>query len=123
MPTDKKTDFILHLLSFLINKHISFQPSTRSGKIDSKVIDGHVISGHALFTAPTPNDKAYKTLAFSDNIKVTVSFITEQDGKVTKSKSLSSTIIFFVTFYSNRQTIINKTWGRAWETILNYYNW
>lgn len=43
------------------------------------VIDGHVIPNHVLFTAATPNNLPYETLAFSDNVKVTVSFLKEQD--------------------------------------------
>ncbi|XP_025602312.2 fasciclin-1 isoform X3 [Athalia rosae] len=78
--------------TFFIPVDEGFKPETRSGKIDQKVIDGHVISGHVLFTAPTPNDKPYKTLAFTDNIKVTVSFLTEQDGKATRTYVKSNTL-------------------------------
>ncbi|XP_046589461.1 fasciclin-1 isoform X2 [Neodiprion lecontei] len=79
--------------TFFIPVDEGFKPATRSGKIDQKVIDGHVISGHALFTAPTPNDKDYKTLAFTDNIKVTVSFLTENDGKDTRTYIKSNTLV------------------------------
>lgn len=48
--------------------------------IDGTVIDGHVIPGHVLFTAATQHDMPYETLAFGDNLKVTVSFTTEPDG-------------------------------------------
>lgn len=78
--------------TFFIPVDEGFKPLTRAGKIDQKVIDGHVISGHVLFTAPTPNDKPYKTLAFTDNIKVTVSFITEQDGRDTRTYVKSNTL-------------------------------
>ncbi|XP_034949824.1 fasciclin-1 isoform X2 [Chelonus insularis] len=51
----------------------------RSSKIDHQVIDGHVIPNHVLFTAPTPNDVPYSTLANNDNFKVTISFIRDPD--------------------------------------------
>lgn len=57
--------------------------------IDDKVIDGHVIPDHVLFTAATHHDMPYETLAFSDNLKVTVSFTTEPDqasGKITRGE-------------------------------------
>lgn len=57
-----------------------FQPSVRPTKIDHQVIDGHVIPNHVLFTAPTPNDRPYNTLANTDNFKVTVSFIRDPDN-------------------------------------------
>lgn len=42
--------------------------------LDDKVIDGHVIPGEVLFTAPSPLEHPFETLAFGDNLKVTVSF-------------------------------------------------
>lgn len=56
----------------------------RSNKIDRQVIDGHVIPNHVLFTAPTPSNKPYETLAFGDNLKVTISFSTERSEKGTE---------------------------------------
>lgn len=63
-----------------------FQPPPRPEKIDEKVIDGHVIPRHVLFTNPTTSDKEYETLAFTDMIKVTISLKTDTDHKGTKSK-------------------------------------
>ena len=41
-----------------------------------------------LFTNPTPDDKEFETLAFTDMIKVTVSFKTElENNMANKSKS------------------------------------
>ena len=54
--------------------------------IDKKVIDGHVIPGHVIFTAPAHLEHPYSTEAFEDNLKVTVTFFTQNDGKQTKSK-------------------------------------
>ncbi|KAK1134517.1 hypothetical protein K0M31_007298 [Melipona bicolor] len=55
------------------------QPSPRPEKVDRVVIDGHVIPNHVLFTTPTPHNVPYETLAFTDNVKVTVSFLKEHD--------------------------------------------
>ncbi|KAK0071057.1 hypothetical protein PV326_001734, partial [Microctonus aethiopoides] len=55
--------------------------TTRPDKIDRQVIDGHVIPNHVLFTAPTPNDRPYETLANNDNLKVTISFLTDPENK------------------------------------------
>lgn len=54
--------------------------------IDKKVIDGHVISDHVVFTSSAPTEEPYVTLAFDDNIKVTISFFTQGEGKNMKSK-------------------------------------
>lgn len=65
------------------NSKTSFfsQPTPRASKIDQQVIDGHIIPNHVLFTAPTPSNKPYETLAFGDNLKVTISFSTEHSDK------------------------------------------
>ncbi|XP_016840749.1 fasciclin-1 isoform X3 [Nasonia vitripennis] len=67
--------------TFFIPVDEGFKPAPRANKIDEKVIDGHVIPGHVLFTAPTPSNKPYETLAFGDNLKVTISFSTEHSDK------------------------------------------
>lgn len=65
-------------------------------KIDHQVIDGHVIPNQVLFTAPTPSNKPYETLAFGDNLKVTISFSTEHSDKGSdKCKHQCSMIILF----------------------------
>lgn len=46
-------------------------------KIDPKVIDGHIVPNVALFTRPALRGRPAQTLAFSDNLKVTVSFSNE----------------------------------------------
>jgi hypothetical protein len=46
-------------------------------KIDPKVIDGHIVPNVALFTRPAIKGRPVQTLAFSDNLKVTVSFTNE----------------------------------------------
>lgn len=54
--------------------------------IDGKVIDGHVIPNHVIFTAPAPLDDPLETLAFGDNLKVTVTFFKQGEGKNAKGK-------------------------------------
>lgn len=61
-----------------------FQPSPRPDMIDKKVIDGHVIPNKVIFTASASLNEELPTLAFEDNLKVTVSFFTQNDGKHTK---------------------------------------
>ncbi|XP_051171468.1 fasciclin-1 isoform X2 [Leptopilina boulardi] len=79
--------------TFFIPEDDGFKPSPRPEKIDGRVIDGHVIPGHVLFTGPTPNDKPYQTLANDDNLKVTISFYTEQDGKSKRVYVKSNTLV------------------------------
>uniref|UniRef100_A0ABD2VU11 FAS1 domain-containing protein n=1 Tax=Trichogramma kaykai TaxID=54128 RepID=A0ABD2VU11_9HYME len=67
--------------TFFIPIDDGFKPSHRASKIDKQVIDGHVIPNHVLFTAPTPSNKPYETLAFGDNLKVTITFSTEHTDK------------------------------------------
>ncbi|XP_076682285.1 fasciclin 1 Fas1 domain-containing isoform X3 [Andrena cerasifolii] len=74
--------------TFLIPVEEGFKPTPRPEKVDRVVIDGHVIPNHVLFTAATPDNLPYETLAFSDNVKVTVSFLKAQDKVYVKSNTL-----------------------------------
>lgn len=56
------------------------QPHPRPELIDARVVDGHVIPNLVLFTRATPDDHPYETLAFSDNLKVTISFSKTEEG-------------------------------------------
>ncbi|KAK7601734.1 hypothetical protein V9T40_009175 [Parthenolecanium corni] len=42
--------------------------------IDEKIIDAHIIPGKALFLNPTPESKSFETTAFTEFLKITVSF-------------------------------------------------
>ncbi|XP_034247789.1 fasciclin-1 isoform X2 [Thrips palmi] len=55
--------------------------------VDKTVIEGHVIPGHVLFTAPTPNEKPYATVSFSEQMQVTISFTTDHKKRKTIVKS------------------------------------
>ncbi|RVE43404.1 hypothetical protein evm_011941 [Chilo suppressalis] len=66
--------------TFFIPVDEGFKPTTRSDLIDEKVVDGHVIPHHVLFTKATPDTKEFETLAFGDNVKVIVSFSTAMNG-------------------------------------------
>ncbi|KAL1452463.1 hypothetical protein WDU94_006691 [Cyamophila willieti] len=51
--------------TFFIPVDAGFEdPTNRAGAIDEKIIDGHIIPHHVLFTKPTPFDSQYETLAF-----------------------------------------------------------
>lgn len=68
--------------TFFIPVDTGFQdPLNRAGAIDEKIIDGHIIPHHVLFTRPTPYDVQYETLAFGDNVKVTIAFKKETESK------------------------------------------
>ncbi|XP_045765783.1 fasciclin-1 isoform X3 [Maniola jurtina] len=67
--------------TFFIPVDEGFKPTTRSDLIDAKVVDGHVIPHQVLFTQATPDTKEFKSLAFSDNVKVIISFTTSINGK------------------------------------------
>ncbi|XP_052749257.1 fasciclin-1 [Galleria mellonella] len=67
--------------TFFIPVDEGFKPTTRSDLIDEKVVDGHVIPHHVLFTQATRDTQEYETLAFSDNVKVIISFSTAMNGK------------------------------------------
>ena len=72
------------------------QPPPRPDLIDKKVIDGHVIPNHVIFTSSAPLDQPFETEAFEDNLKVTATFFTQNDGKSSKSKKfLVSTSLDF----------------------------
>nr|XP_026496791.1 fasciclin-1 isoform X1 [Vanessa tameamea] len=67
--------------TFFIPVDEGFKPTTRSDLIDAKVVDGHVIPHHVLFTQATPETEEFKSMAFSDNVKVIISFTTSANGK------------------------------------------
>ncbi|XP_063216884.1 fasciclin-1 isoform X2 [Bacillus rossius redtenbacheri] len=79
--------------TFFIPVDEGFKPPPRPEKIDQKVIDGHVIPDHVLFTDGTPKDHDYRTLAFGDSLRVTVSFTTQSDGRVSRPYVKSNTIV------------------------------
>ncbi|XP_030025559.1 fasciclin-1 isoform X1 [Manduca sexta] len=67
--------------TFFIPVDEGFKPTTRSDLIDEKVVDGHVIPHHVLFTHATPDSQEFETLAFGDNVKVIISFSTTMNGR------------------------------------------
>lgn len=67
--------------------------------IDKKVIDGHIIPDRVVFTASAPLEEPFATSAFEDNIKVTVTFFTQGEGKHQRSKFLSICQPSFVFIY------------------------
>ncbi|XP_021703243.1 fasciclin-1 isoform X5 [Aedes aegypti] len=79
--------------TFLIPVEEGFKPPPRPDMIDRKVIDGHVIPNRVIFTAPAPLDDPLETLAFEDNLKVTVTFFKQGDGKNAKVYVRSNTVI------------------------------
>lgn len=79
--------------TFLIPVEEGFKPPPRPDMIDRKVIDGHVIPNNVIFTAPAPLDDPLETLAFEDNLKVTVTFFKQGEGKNAKVYVRSNTVI------------------------------
>ncbi|XP_014486638.1 PREDICTED: fasciclin-1 isoform X1 [Dinoponera quadriceps] len=74
--------------TFFIPVDEGFKPEPRPMKIDPLVIDGHVIPNQVLFTAPTPDNGQYPTLVFSENLKVTVSFLKAHNKVYVKSNTV-----------------------------------
>lgn len=56
--------------------------------MDNKVIDGHVILNNVIFTSAAQIEVPQTTAAFEDNIKVTVSFSKQKEGKSKCFKAL-----------------------------------
>ncbi|XP_063703463.1 fasciclin-1 isoform X2 [Culicoides brevitarsis] len=79
--------------TFFVPVEEGFKPSPRPDLIDKKVIDGHVIPNKVIFTSSAAIEEPYYTLAFEDNLKVTVSFFTQHAGKETKTYVKSNTVI------------------------------
>jgi hypothetical protein len=70
--------------------------------IDRKVIDGHVIPHHVIFTAPAHLEHPYETIAFEDNLKVTATIFTQNDGKTNRSELLRNFINFLAIKFTFR---------------------
>ncbi|XP_046682361.1 fasciclin-1 isoform X3 [Homalodisca vitripennis] len=79
--------------TFFIPVDEGFQPPPRPEKIDEKVIDGHVIPREVLFTNAAQEEVEHETLAFTDMMKVTISFKTEHSLKGSKTYVKSHTIV------------------------------
>lgn len=65
---------------------LSPQPPPRSEMIDKKVIDGHIIPNKVIFTNAAKLDEPMSSMAFEDNLKVTLTLFTQTDGKTVRSK-------------------------------------
>ncbi|CAG9559967.1 unnamed protein product [Danaus chrysippus] len=78
--------------TFFIPVDEGFKPTTRSDLIDGKVVDGHVIPHHVLFTQATPDGEEFKSMAFSDNVKVIISFTSTPNGKTDITYVKSNTV-------------------------------
>ncbi|CAK1546048.1 unnamed protein product [Leptosia nina] len=78
--------------TFFIPVDEGFKPTTRSDLIDAKVVDGHVIPQQVLFTHATPDNKEFESMAFSDNVKVIISFSTAMNGKEELTYVKSNTV-------------------------------
>ncbi|XP_047525630.1 fasciclin-1 isoform X3 [Pieris napi] len=78
--------------TFFIPVDEGFKPTTRSDLIDAKVVDGHVIPQQVLFTHATPDSKDFESMAFSDNVKVIISFSTAMNGKEELTYVKSNTV-------------------------------
>nr|XP_018899589.1 PREDICTED: fasciclin-1 isoform X3 [Bemisia tabaci] len=79
--------------TFFIPVDDKFMSQVRPGKIDQKVIDGHIIANHVLFTNPTPDDVKYQSMAFTDMLKVMISFKKEVEGKDVRVYVKSDTVV------------------------------
>lgn len=51
-----------------------------------KVIDAHIIPDNVLFLGPTSENEQFKTLAFTDMLKVFSSFSSAEEADKTKRK-------------------------------------
>ncbi|XP_014367289.1 fasciclin-1 isoform X2 [Papilio machaon] len=78
--------------TFFIPVEEGFKPTARSDFIDEKVIDGHVIPHHVLFTKATPEGQEFESLAFSDNVKVIISFSVAVNGQEELTYVKSNTV-------------------------------
>lgn len=83
-------------MKVVVHNNFYFQPQPRPELIDIRVVDGHIIPDKVLFTKATSDDIPYPTLAFSDNIKVTISFAKTDDGK--RMLFLNENFVFFTTY-------------------------
>lgn len=72
-------------LCYIIRTNKIFFQNSKAESVDAKVIDGHVIPKHVLFTAPTPRDHPYQTLAEVDNFKVKIHFSQSSNSKLKTS--------------------------------------
>lgn len=62
------------------------QKKVKTDLIDEKIIDAHIIPGKALFLNPTSESKTFETTAFTEFLKITVSFPVDYTPHSRKSK-------------------------------------
>lgn len=62
-------------------------PKARFEKVDAKVIDAHIVPDNVLFLGPTAEGEQFKTLAFTDMLRVDVYISKSEDGEKTRCKT------------------------------------
>ncbi|XP_050421905.1 fasciclin-1 isoform X2 [Adelges cooleyi] len=77
---------------FIPVDEVNNYPKTKFEKIDAKVVDAHVVPDNVLFLGPTTEGEQFKTLAFTDMLKVVDSVSSADEGDKTKYFVSSDTI-------------------------------
>lgn len=62
------------------------QPKINPDYIDEKVIDAHIIPDNVLFLGPTNENEQFRTMAFTDMLKVEAFISSSEQGESTKRK-------------------------------------
>ncbi|XP_022176858.1 fasciclin-1 isoform X1 [Myzus persicae] len=78
---------------FIPVDEVANYPKVRPEKIDVKVIDAHIVPDNVLFLGPTNEDEQFKTLAFTDMLKVFASLSKAEEGDKTKYYVSSDTVV------------------------------
>ncbi|KAL4122907.1 hypothetical protein QTP88_015158 [Uroleucon formosanum] len=78
---------------FIPVDEVANYPKVKPEKIDVKVIDAHIVPDNVLFLGPTNEDEQFKTLAFTDMLKVFSSLSKAAEGDKTKYYVSSDTVV------------------------------
>lgn len=72
-----------------ITKNLFFfqHPKARFEKVDAKVIDAHIVPENVLFLGPTAEGEQFKTLAFTDMLRVDAYLSKSEEGEKTRCKT------------------------------------
>ncbi|ETN65260.1 Fasciclin-1 precursor [Anopheles darlingi] len=79
--------------TFFLPVEQSYKPRSSLTRLDRVGLEGHVIPDRVLFTACAPYNEPLQTLAFGENVKITISFVSYGTGRDARVYVMSRTAL------------------------------
>ncbi|XP_050099671.1 fasciclin-1 [Anopheles aquasalis] len=79
--------------TFFLPVEQSYKPRSSLTRLDRVALEGHIIPNRVLFTACAPYNEPLRTLAFGENVKVTITFVSYGTGRDARVYVMSRTAL------------------------------